>query len=80
MEEQTRRIVEKHTKLMGVQYGLRIAFFLKGTPTYHNHWVCEFNYRKDHSAAIRQIEKPTIQELLDAVEAEINWHLTTAST
>ena len=80
MEAQARRIIEKHTKLIGVQYGLRIAFFLKGVPTYHDHWVCEFNYIKDYPAIIRQIEKPTIQELLDAVEDEIDRHLTTAST
>lgn len=72
LEAQARKIIEKHTDLMGRKEGLYISFFLTDNPNYHDHWVCGFSYRKDYPAARKQIESPTIQELLARVEDELD--------
>jgi len=72
LEAQARNIIEKHTALIGHREGLRISFFLTDNPNYYNHWMCEFSYRRDYPAARKQIESPTIQELLTRIEDELD--------
>ena len=73
MNDQARRIIEKHSQLMGSQNGLEIKFFLKNSnPNSVDHWKSRIHFCPQYPQWAKSFENSSLDGLFMDLEVYLD--------